>query len=142
MRLRKLQRALVDAKTSRGSLRAHNPFLSPQFFSQHFLYGKRIFHCPTRMSKEAGSERARSETRFEVKLTPDGTRLLLVTWHVKGRNFWVHDDGTFSWVPTENDIKTIHKAYEAIDGYNQRIMLKKNLRFSSETRGNTSTQNF
>jgi hypothetical protein len=80
------------------------------------------------MSKEAGSDHQNSETRFEVKLTPDGLRLLLVAWHVKGRNFWVHDNGTFSWVPTENDIKTLYKVYEAINSYNQEEMFKKNFK--------------
>jgi hypothetical protein len=76
------------------------------------------------------SERPRSEIRFEVKLALDGTRLLLVVWHAEGTNFWVHENGTFSWVPTENDIKTVYKLYDVIDRYNQEVLFKKNLKLS------------
>jgi hypothetical protein len=72
-----------------------------------------------------------SVSRFEVRLTSDGNRLLLITWIVEGKNFWVHDNGTYSWVPTEKDIKTMNKLYEAIDNYNQWTMLKKNIKTQS-----------
>lgn len=73
----------------------------------------------------------RSESRFEVKLASDGQRLLLVVWLTGGTNFWVHDNGTYSYVPTEREIETMRTAYEAIDSYNREQMVKKYIRPSS-----------
>jgi hypothetical protein len=70
----------------------------------------------------------RVESRFEIKLTPDGRRLLLVVWFSKGSNFWVHSNGTYSYVPTEQEIETLRMTYEAIDTYNKEQILKRNIR--------------
>jgi hypothetical protein len=73
----------------------------------------------------------RSESRFEVKLAPDRRRLILVLWLTEGTNFWVHDNGTYSYVPTEMEIDTLRMTYEAIDSYNKEQIFKKNIRPSS-----------
>jgi hypothetical protein len=72
--------------------------------------------------------RTKETTKFEVKLSSDGRRLLLVLWLSEGSNFWVHSDGKCSFVPTERDIMTLKLAYEAIDKFNQEQMLRKVVR--------------
>ena len=75
------------------------------------------------MSARGG--RTEETARVEVKLAPDGRRLLLVLWLNEGTNFWVHPEGKYSFVPTERDIITLKSAYEAIDKFNQEQMLRK-----------------
>lgn len=70
----------------------------------------------------------RAESKFEIKLTPDGRRLLLVVWLSEGSNFWVHENGTYSYVPTEKEIETLRMTYEAIDAYNKEQLFKKNVK--------------
>jgi len=71
-----------------------------------------------------------SRIRFEVKLVTNGNlkRLLLVQWFAEGTNFWVHDNGTYSYVPTEQEIETSKMAYEAVDRFNKEQMFKRNIR--------------
>jgi hypothetical protein len=74
-----------------------------------------------------------SRIRFEVKLVTNGNlkRLLLVQRFAEGTNFWVHDNGTYSYVPTEMEIETLKMTYEAIDNYNREQIFKRNVKPSS-----------
>jgi len=77
--------------------------------------------------------RSKETTMLEVRLSPDGRRLLLVQWHTQGANFWVHPDGNYSYVPTERDIITLKMAYEAIDSFNKEQMFKRNIKLNVST---------
>jgi hypothetical protein len=63
-----------------------------------------------------------------IKLTPDGRRLLLVIWLSEGSNFWAHSNGTYSYVPTEQEIETLTIAHEAINNYNKEQVFKRNIK--------------
>lgn len=55
--------------------------------------------------------------KIEIGRFRDGR--LKVKWIFElGTNFWKHDDGSFSYVPTEEDICQILETYKAINEYN------------------------
>jgi hypothetical protein len=71
-----------------------------------------------------------NSSHIELKLVYNGKvkRLLLVERFAPSTNFWVHDDGTFTRVLTEQEIETLKMAYEAVDSFNKEQMFKRNIR--------------
>ena len=56
--------------------------------------------------------------RTEVDKFPDGRLKLMGRFRKEDSSFWIHDDGTYTWVMKKEEIETIRKALEAIDSYN------------------------
>jgi hypothetical protein len=55
--------------------------------------------------------------KIEVDTFGDG-RLKHVVRFTKSSNFWEHDDGTYTWVPTKEEVEHLRESLEAIDAYN------------------------
>lgn len=62
--------------------------------------------------------------KVELRRFADG-RLMLVVFFTESSNLWKHDNNTFSWVPSKQELELINGGLEAIDSYN---IFKKNLR--------------
>jgi len=60
---------------------------------------------------------SKKSIKVEVDTFEDG-RLKQVVRFTKSSNFWEHDDGTYTWVSTKEDIELLKKSLEAIDAYN------------------------
>lgn len=65
--------------------------------------------------------------KVEIRQFADG-RLMLVLVFTEGSNFWIHEDGTCSYVPKKSELELIKQSLEAVDSYN---VLKRNLRSCS-----------
>jgi len=59
---------------------------------------------------------------FKVETFPDG-RLMVLWIFNKAPNFRKHENGSYSYCPSEKDIDLVKKTYEAINEYNERIVL-------------------
>lgn len=55
--------------------------------------------------------------KVEVSRFSDG-RLKLLVCFTKDKNVWIHEDESFSYVPTKSEIDLIKDALDAIDNYN------------------------
>jgi hypothetical protein len=65
--------------------------------------------------------------RVEIREFADG-RLMLVLVFTEGSNFWIHEDGTCSYVPKKSELELVKQSLEAVDSYN---ILKRNLKSRS-----------
>ena len=55
--------------------------------------------------------------KVEIDRFSDG-RLKLIVYFTPSSNFWVLENGTYSYVPTKEEIQLIKESLDAIDTYN------------------------
>jgi len=61
--------------------------------------------------------------KVEIRRFADG-RLMMVLIFKEGSNFWIHGDGTCSYVPKKSELELIKESLEAVDSYNSQKEFK------------------
>ena len=65
--------------------------------------------------------------KIEIRRLSD-RRLLVVVHFVEDSNFWIHSNGTVSYVPKKSEIELMKESLDAIDSHNIENTLMRNLR--------------
>ncbi len=68
--------------------------------------------------KEVNKKMEKTSPIFELNRFQDG-RIMLRVRFFGTSNFWIHDSGTATWVPTKAEAENLKEFLDVIDEYNE-----------------------